>query len=60
MKITLTLSTDERIALRRLAYQTGKSNEDAAAFALREYLISTGDLETPNDLDEDTETEGSA
>ncbi len=60
MKITLTLSTDERIALRRFANATGKSLEDAAHLALREYLISTGDLELLHELGEDAETVGEA
>lgn len=60
MKITLTLLTAERIALRRFANATGKSLEDAAHLALREYLISTGDLELLHELDAETETVGSA
>ncbi|MET3790689.1 hypothetical protein [Aquamicrobium terrae] len=60
MKITLTLLTDERIALRRFANATGKSLDDAAHLALREYLISTGDLEMLHELGEDTETAGEA
>ncbi len=60
MKITLTLSTDERIALRRFAKATGKSLDDAAHLALREYLISIGDLELLHELGAETETAGSA
>lgn len=60
MKITLTLSTDERIALRRFAHETGEELEDAAHMALREYLISSGMLELAHELGEDTETVGEA
>ncbi|MFC5385152.1 hypothetical protein ACFPLB_04130 [Aquamicrobium segne] len=60
MKITITLSTAERIALRRFAAMTGKDLDDAAHLALREYLISSSDLEPEYDLGEDTETAGSA
>lgn len=60
MKMTLTLSTDERIALRRFAKTIGKSLDDTAHVALREYLIGTGDLEPLHESDEETETAGSA
>lgn len=60
MKITLTLSTDERIALRKFAHETGEELEDAAHIALREFLIGAGMLELEHDLGEDTETAGSA
>lgn len=60
MKITLTVSTDERIALRRFAHETGEELEGAAHIALREFLISSGMLELEHDLGEDTETVGSA
>ncbi len=55
MKITLTLSTMERIALRRFAHETGEELEDAAHIGLREFLIGIGMLELPesdNDNDE--------
>lgn len=60
MKITLTLSTDERIALRKLSHETRKSLKDTAHMALREYLIVAGMLELEHDLGEDTETQGEA
>jgi len=60
MQITLTPSTAERIALRRLASETGKGLEEAPALALQEYLICTGDLELASALDEDTEIAGEA
>lgn len=60
MKITLTLSTMERVALRRFAKATGKSLDDAAHLALREYLIGIGDLEMLHELDAETETVGRA
>lgn len=60
MKITLTLATDEAIALRRFANETGEELEDAAQLAIREFLISVGMLELPHELDEDTETVGEA
>lgn len=60
MKLTLTLSTDERIALRRFAAETASPDLDEAAhLAIREYLISAGLLEF-HDLDEGTETVGEA
>lgn len=61
MRLTIDLSTEEAIALRRFANGGDfLPLELAAALALRQYLISTGDLEIFPDLDEDTETEGSA
>lgn len=60
MKITLDLATDESIALRRFANETGEDLKDAAQLAIREYLISVGMLELPHELDEDTETQGEA
>lgn len=45
MKIALTLSTDESIALRRLANVLGSSEDDAAKTALRDWLIGNGYLE---------------
>ncbi len=58
MKITLDLSTDESIALRRMANGIGCSNEDAVKAALRDWLVGSGYLELPHELDEDTETVG--
>lgn len=46
--------------MRRLASETGKGLEDAAAVALREWLIQNGYLELEHELDESTETVGSA
>ena len=60
MKITLTLSTDERLALRRFANETGEDLGAAAHIGLREFLIGIGMLELPHELDEDTETAGEA
>lgn len=61
MQLTINLSTNEAIALRRFA---GGNDflplEIAAALALRQYLISTGDLELPHVLDEDSPVEGEA
>lgn len=56
VKIALNLSTDESIALRRLANDLGCSHEDAAKTALRDWLIAGGYLELEHELDEDTET----
>jgi len=54
MKIALTLATEESIALRRFANETGENLDDAARLALREYLISIGMLELPEgDNDDD-------
>lgn len=60
MRITLTLSTDERLALRRFANETGEDLDAAAGIALREFLISVGMLEPAHELVEDTETAGEA
>ncbi|UPT53394.1 hypothetical protein [Synechococcus phage Ssp-JY39] len=60
MKIIVALSTDERLALRRFASETGEDMNAAAGVALREFLISAGFLEPERELDYDTETEGTA
>ena len=60
MKITLDLTTDERIALRRFANETGEELDAAAHVALREFLISVGMLDLTYELAEDTETLGEA
>jgi len=60
MKITLTLSTDERIALRRYARDIGADLETAAHTGLRDWLTLIGELEPEHELGEDTETQGSA
>ena len=54
MKITLTLSTMERIALRRFANETGEDLDAAAQLAIREFLIGIGMLELP-ESDNDNE-----
>lgn len=58
-QLDLTLSTDEAIALRRLAVELGAELPDAAKTALRDWLIGNGYLEV-EEMDEDTETKGSA
>ncbi|MCL4745126.1 MAG: hypothetical protein KJZ83_06890 [Burkholderiaceae bacterium] len=58
MKLTLTLSTDESLALRRFANETGEELDEAAQLAIREFLIGIGMLEQRHELDEDTETLG--
>lgn len=55
MKIALTLSTDESLALRRFANEAGEDLDAAAHIGLREFLIGIGMLELPesdNDNDE--------
>lgn len=52
MKITLELSTDERLALHRFASETGEELDAAAHIAIREFLTSVGMLEPKNDNDE--------
>lgn len=59
-KCAVPLSTDARIALRRLAAEHGLSLEQATATVLREYLVQNGYLEMEHDLDEASETVGSA
>lgn len=56
MKITVDLATDESLALRRFANETGEELDAAAQLAIREFLIAVGMLEPTHDLDEDTET----
>jgi hypothetical protein len=46
MKINLDLSTDESIALRRLANELGCSLEDGAKTGLRAWLIKNGYLDS--------------
>ena len=60
MRITIDISTDERLALRRFANETGQDLEAAAHIGLREFLINAGFLEPERELDYDTETEGTA
>lgn len=45
MKITLDLATDDSIALRRFAKETGEELAEAARIGLREFLIGIGALE---------------
>lgn len=53
MRITLDLPTDISIALRRFHAGTdAETVEEAAVLALREYLISSGDLEMEPALEE--------
>lgn len=58
--LSIPLETAERLALLRLAAEHGLSLEEAAAVALREWLIKNGYLELEHDLDEASETAGSA
>lgn len=58
--LPITLSTDERLALRRFATERGLSLEQAMTLALREWLTGNGYLEMAHELDEDSETVGSA
>jgi hypothetical protein len=61
MRITIDLSTEEAIALRRFAHQHHTlSIEEAAALVLWEYLIGTGDLELAPAIEEDSQVEGNA
>lgn len=57
--VSAPLSTAERLALRRLAAERDISLEEAAALAIREFLIAGGLLEW-REIDEATETAGSA
>lgn len=60
MKLTLTLQTDEAIALRRLANELGGDLDIVAQIALRDWLIGQGLLELSHEPDEDTGTVGGA
>lgn len=61
MQLTIDLSIEEAIALRRFCYGAGlRSLEGAAVVALREYLIRVGDLELLPVLDENSEVAGEA
>jgi hypothetical protein len=61
MRLTIDLPSDVSIALRRFANMNDPLPlKEAAALALREYLISTGDLELVPVLDADSDTDGSA
>jgi len=54
MKITLDLATDESLALRQFANETGEDLDAAAQIAVREFLIGIGMLELP-ESDNDNE-----
>lgn len=54
------LSTDERLALRRFANETGEDLDAAAHIGLRDFLISVGMLELTFELAEHTEAAGEA
>lgn len=61
MKVTVTLSADELLSLRQLMAEHNIDTPDMAAhIGLRDFLIMTGYLEEPPELDEDTETLGEA
>ncbi len=60
MKHDLTLYDDETVAIRRLAHELGADLPDAAKTALRDWLIGHSYLELAEQMDEDTETKGSA
>jgi len=55
MKMTLDLTTDERLALSRFAKATGEELANAAHVALRDRLIGNGFLKLPHELGENTE-----
>ena len=59
-RVTLDLPADVSIALRRAAKEMDVRREDAAVVLLREALTGLGHLEPLHQLDEDTETSGSA
>jgi hypothetical protein len=54
------LPTDVSLALRRLAAAERITFEEAAVVVLRDWLTGNGWLEVEHQLDEDTETTGSA
>lgn len=56
MRITLDLTTDESLALRSFANETGEELDAAAQIGLREFLIGIGMLELP-ESDNDNEGE---
>lgn len=58
--ISIALASHDCMALRRFANELGEPIEEAAAIALRDWLIGCGYLEVALELDEDTETEGKA
>jgi hypothetical protein len=61
VRLTIELTTEESIALRRCAGAHHRlSLKEAAALALREFLIGTGDLELAPVLEEDSQVEGNA
>ncbi len=60
MTITIELTSRERVALERVAKETGEELDAAAGIAIREFLISLGMLGPTYDLAEDTVTAGEA
>lgn len=60
MKLALSLPSDIAIALRRMALEGDRHLAAAAEMALRDWLIGNGYLELDHELDEETETLGSA
>lgn len=58
MELKIVLSTEERIALRKLADYVGSSLEDAAKTGLRSWLIGNGFLDGAQ-ADNDNEDEES-
>lgn len=61
VRLILDLPTDASIALRRFTNGIEEITlEEAAVLALREYLVSTGDLEIVPSIDEDSQVAGSA
>jgi hypothetical protein len=61
MRLTIELTAEELIALRRFFYVSHTSSlEEATALALREFLIGTGHLELAPSIDVDSEVQGTA
>lgn len=61
MRLKIELTTEEAIALRRFTnLHRPLPIEESAALALREYLISAGDLEVVPTIDESSQVEGMA
>lgn len=61
MKLTVELMPDEAIALRKLMYEISPLPiEEAAAMAIRAFLLDYGYLEPQEELHEDTKTVGEA
>ena len=61
MRITIDLTTDESLALRRFMAEYDRATpEDALAALMRDWLIGHGYLELQYEMEEDTETAGEA